>query len=280
MEVQKKSISKVSYIPSIFLQCQLFEVTANGNREYHEDKMISFMGGTRVFFSGESLRQQDLDVYISLISNFNKISFDDDSEINEKTLMIVESSVRDILDSMKWSRQTRSRNMLFESLNRLEKAYIKCEVDNKRYKHTVSTNLISRLERYDDKVKMSSKITVAFDPKLMKLLNFSKTRIDIRFRSKLKPIEKWLYGFYSTHSVPFKYGIKKLYSLSGSKSDIKIFKYNIIKASETLIKEGFFEYFSIDNENNVHCSRVKKDTKNKSIVDDPVSLYILSLIHI
>ena len=74
---------------------------------------------------------------------------------------------------------------------------------------------------------MSSKITVAFDPKLMKLLNFSKTRIDIRFRSRLKPIEKWLYGFYSTHSVPFKYGIKKLYSLSGSKSDIKILSLKI-----------------------------------------------------
>jgi len=273
MEVKTNSISKVSYIPNIFLQCQLFEVAVNGKRGHFKDKIISFMGGMDVLYSGESLRQQDLDVYLSLISNLNQISFDD-SKINETTLMIVESSVRDILDSMNWSRQTRSRSMLFESLNRLEKAHIKCTVDNKRFNHTVSTNLISRLETYDDKVKMSSKITVAFDPKLMKLLNYQKTRIDISYRSRLKPIEKWLYGFYSTHAVPFKYGIKKLYSLSGSTSDIKIFKYNIMKAAETLIKEGFFEYFSIDNENNVHCSRIKKQTKNKSIADDPISLYI------
>jgi hypothetical protein len=279
MEVKTNSIPKVSYIPNMFLQCQLFGITANGKRENHEDKKISFLNGMEVFYSGESLRQQDLDVYLSLISKFNKISFDEDSEINEKTLMIVESSVRDILDSMQWTRQTKNRNTLIESLERLNKGYIKCKIENNYFKHTVSTNLISRLETYDDKIKMTSKIIVAFDPKLMKLLNYSKTRIDISCRSRLKPTEKWLYGFYSTHSVPFKYSLKKLHSLSGSNSDLRIFKSNIIKASETLIKAGFFEYFSIDNENNVHCSRVKKDTKNQSIEDDPVSLYIDAVVY-
>ena len=86
--------------------------------------------------------------------------------------------------------------------------------------------------------------------------------IDLPLRLSLKKdLSKWLFGFYSSHARPMPHSLQKLQERCGSsmKNTTK-WRNAVTAAHEELVKSGFLESFSVDDNDVVSVERARKHT--------------------
>jgi hypothetical protein len=235
-------------LPNTLARCALF--TARGKyeaREVFKTKMIASVEGTRIYFSGEELRQDDQDVFLQLVHMAR------DEDLGAVSVITGYA----VLSELGWGSGGLSYQRLKESVMRLRAGLVIVERPAKDEPSKVDDtkgftgNLIKVFDWHGETWNL------ALDPRLVKLFGAKDhTWIVWEQRKKLNPLAKWLHSFYSTHDEPFAYTVERLRELCGSTvAELKHFRAKLKKALDELVKHEFLLKWEIDKSDKVTVKR-------------------------
>ncbi len=207
-------------IPRAFVRSALFGIVKKGERKYLKKHLITSVNGLKIMFTGETLDQSDLDVYLAILHFLSKEALGNVVEITSyellKSMGLKNGNNYDILDS---------------NITRMATCGIHVETEKYHY-------LGSLIEKgYKD--KETKKWVLQLNPDLLTLFkNNEFAHLDFEVRKNLKgQLAKWLFSFYSSHEKPFPYKIETLKELCGSETkELFKFKQQIQKALDEIVK--------------------------------------------
>jgi hypothetical protein len=207
-------------IPHPFVRSALFGIVKKGERKYLKKQLITSVNGLKIMFTGETLDQSDLDVYLAILHHLSKDALGN----------IVEMTSYELLKSM-GLKNGNNYEILDSNITRMVACAV--HVDTEKY-HYVG----SLLEKgYKD--KDTKKWVLQLNPDLLTLFkNNEFAHLDFEIRTKLKgQLAKWLFSFYSSHEKPFPYKVETLKELCGSETkELFKFKQQIQKALDEIVK--------------------------------------------
>ncbi|MEW6042170.1 MAG: hypothetical protein AB1633_11680 [Elusimicrobiota bacterium] len=219
LETQYKIISSLSIqihpIPNTILRSALFAVSKRGQRKLFNDKKIVSWKGTTIIYSGESLDQSDLKVWMHLVKSVLPQLFKpgDDSPLYWASSLDMLKNIR------KTSGGKGDREWLTRSLNRLTKNNI--HIDDGKEVYNGGLILKSTHNKYKDtwEIRISRKLGNLFSHNYW-------TGIDKACRDLLHgQLTMWAMAFFKSHRGPtFRINLTKLLALSGSASHLKKFR--------------------------------------------------------
>jgi len=196
-------------IPNEFVRCAVF--SAKNKKEKREvyiaknPKVVPIIGGGKVLYIGEELRQDDETVWMQLV----QIS-------KESRTEWIEFTPYSFVKSVGWTICGASYERLLTSIRRLSAAGI--EVYSQRFDRGLKTQLIRSYEYSEGsdrpwRVKMFDK-----DDPLLFMFEKLYSRLDWQTRLTLPDgIATWLHGFYASHKDPFHHKIETLANGAGLK---------------------------------------------------------------
>lgn len=220
--------------PNGFLRSALFSAIQSKDRVWLKDAILASQDGVSVRFTGEQLNQEDLTLWETLV-HLSK----------EKPLgYVCEFTAYQILKSLQINTGKAEYDRLEKSIDRLTACQVKITFNGK----TFSRSLIIGYE----KLEVTSHYRLELSRDLIKLFGKSDwTAIDWdqRITLRKKPLAQALHGYYSSHKSPFPVKLIFLQRLTGSKNkQAADFKRKINAALEELVKIGFLESYSIDDD--------------------------------
>jgi hypothetical protein len=229
--------------PNSILRSALFGIVGTKSiRKIYKNELIASYGGSKFFYSGVSLSQTDLDLWLEIIHIWQK---------NRSPRMeLTRYTIAKLLDKR---RSKPLYDRIDKTLDRLFNCSVSIEItrpDGKLY--TYKGRLITELESLSHKGKKDWRITVS--ERLIDLFAHGYTRqlTDIR-RSLKSDLARWFYGYISSHKTsedhPHKISFEKLIPMMGVRSHKAMFKKIITKALNELLEQRVVENFEItDND--------------------------------
>lgn len=188
----------VRAMPNGILRSALFGA---GQRRYMKGERLASIKGVDLLYTGESLDQGDLDVYMSVLHTLQTKLLGSDCHVTGSVL----------LDALGLTDTGKNRGALKERITRL----VACAVELRHERYTYIGSLISGAVQ-DEQTRAW---VITLNPDLQQLFEADQyTQIDWEARRALagRPLAKWLHGFYSTHADPLKYKQETLLDLAGS----------------------------------------------------------------
>lgn len=189
-------------VPNGLLRSALFGAIARGKPIYLQRERIAALDGIDIIYTGLRLSQDHLSVWECLIHIARA------QQLGDKCLV----STYQLLKLLGKKDTGGNRQVLYKRLAELQATTI--ELTQGRY--TYSGSLIS--ESYRD--EEAGKIVICLHPRIVSLFQsdqFTQVNWDIR-QGLLKPLAKWLHGFYSTHRNPVPMRAATLHRLCGSEA--------------------------------------------------------------
>jgi len=256
-------------IPNEFVRCALFAAkNRKEKREVYrasEPLTITIIGGGKVIFIGEELRQDDEIVWLQLVNMSKKLRSG-----------VVSFTPYSFLKEIKWPTNGDSYNRLLISIRRLATCGI--EVFSNRFDKGISTKLIAKYEYGNNndclwKVQVFSK-----EDQLLFLFDKLYSRLDWETHLALpQGVSTWLHSFFSSHREPFGHKIETLANGAGltldidddeqmddavrtakRKERIREAKKIIKRSLEALKTNGFLESFEISSTGLVRVVRASR----------------------
>lgn len=192
-------------------------------RRAFDREVIVSTAGQEIRYTGKELRQDDLTVWLQIVHLARMQPLGDIVEISANSLGI----------AVGWSNGGDAYKRLRESIARMREGSVWVDrPDGKGF----SGNLIMRLEWSDAGSKTREKWRIYLDPNILALFQpDAYTLLNGEERLELTPLAQWLYGFFSTHEIPFPYKVETLYALCGSTSKtVSGFRRNLLEALNLL----------------------------------------------
>ncbi|QJC32297.1 hypothetical protein GJT89_02240 (plasmid) [Enterobacteriaceae endosymbiont of Donacia versicolorea] len=192
-------------IPNIMLRSSLFGVIRKGYRKYERNVLKTSLNGFDIRFTGESLDQSDLDVWLECLYRLTKVP------LGKRVIFSTYSFLKSI------DRKTGKKDYewLKSSLIRLSI----CSIEVKYKNYFYIGHLLHEWYR-DNKTKKNiillNKNIIAFFTDSMW------TAISLKERKKLKgrPLSQWIHCFFCSHNIPLYYKVNTLKKLCGSNTSL------------------------------------------------------------
>lgn len=270
MDALPKITKNIRIMPNCFARSSLFTISdTRQNRKFLDNVEMASPSGISIVYKGEELRQDDSDVFLSLIFLLNSKK----AKKEEFTTEII-FSAKELFELMGWPYRNFYIDKLKECLDRMKEAVF-------RYHEKLGKTAISILSytHYPLDKKDKSDYVVRVSNELFKIFDNNFTKLNIDTRNSLKPMAKWLYAYYASHMEPFPHKCETLKNYCGSGyTDLRNFKIALKRSLQELVDVGFLHSFFIENKSNlVHIKRkdVLKNSKDKFFSQD-----ILNILHI
>lgn len=244
--------------PNEALRCALF--TAR-NRNVQRDQLkaveVSSYGNSRVIYTGEELRQDDLDVWLQVL-HLARLK-----ELGSP----IRFSPAQMKKDLKWPYGVKHTVRLMTILTRLKTTGV--QFHSERLGRGVVLSLVRKFE-YSDDFDVAGKRgddewIVELEPEIATLFGggFYSTRIEWEQRMALPGnLAKWLHGFYASHSEPYALNVETLIKHAGSRVSTPGKARQMIKeALNELVTVGFFKEASCDRAGKVTVVRNKTNAK-------------------
>lgn len=241
-EYQEKRLGKwadeLREAPNEALRCALF--TAR-NRNVKRDQLktfeVSSYGNSKVVYTGEELRQDDLDVWLQVLHL---------ARLQELGAPIRFSPAQ-MKKDLKWPYGVKHTARLMTILTRLKATAV--QFHSERLGKGVVLSLVRKFE-YSDGFdtpgrRGDDEWTVELEPEIATLFGggFYSTRIEWEQRMALPGnLAKWLHGFYASHSEPYALHADTLIKHAGSRVSTPGKARQMLKeALNELVSVGFFK---------------------------------------
>lgn len=265
IEKQSKKLKgwaeEIREAPNELLRSALFTAgNKNRAREQIKNAEIAAYGNCRISYTGEELRQDDLDVWLEILHAARNLDLDER----------IHFSPGEMKKELGYPYGTKHTERLKMNLIRLKATSVVLHSD--RLERGVSLSLIRRFEYSDDAEEGGSSKDetwyVELEPEIAILFGGGvySTRIEKEQRMRLSGnLAKWLHGFYASHKAPFDLNYKTLLKNAGSKVATDGKAKQMIKGAMEELKEcGFLKEWKIDKNGNVQVERARY----KSITQD------------
>lgn len=234
---------EIRAVPNPFLRSGLFSVSheTDANREFRDNEKIVSLSNYNIRVTGKALSQDDLSVWMSLLSMARSGPISD----------VVKFTGYRLLKDLGWRMHSENYVRVKESIRRLKNngLEISSTDETKAYSGSLLRNYAFQSDEHD------TSWWVQFEPEMAKLLVSDNTtllewevRKDIGSRSRLA---LWLHAFYASHRDPIPFRIEKIMELCGAKTKhLPTFKRDLVNACEKLKSEGieFLASYEITNE--------------------------------
>lgn len=221
---------EIRAVPNPFLRSGLFSVShdTDANREFRDNEKIVSLSNYNIRVTGKALSQDDLSVWMSLLSMARSGPISD----------VVRFTGYRLLKDLGWRMHSENYVRVKESIRRLKNngLEISSTDETKAYSGSLLRNYAFQTDEHD------TSWWVQFEPEMAKLLVSDNTtllewevRKDIGSRSRLA---LWLHAFYASHRDPIPFRIEKIMELCGAKTKhLPTFKRDLINACEKLKAE-------------------------------------------
>jgi TrfA protein len=228
-------------VPNGFLRSGLFTARSKSIRNDIRGIKIASLSNFDIFYKGQELRQDDLSVWIALMTRAKK------QPIGDKIFFVAYSLVKDL----GWSLNSVSYGKVKACIERLKLTSLK--IGSKDQKSAYAGSLIRDFayDAIDEHGNMSWMIRL--EPEIAKLfVNENTTFLEWEERKKLgtrSTLAQWLHGYFSSHTMPIPIAVAKIHELceSGQKS-LPNFKIRVRQALEHLVTSGCLLRYTITNE--------------------------------
>lgn len=236
--------------PNEALRCALFTArNKNQARQHFISEEVHSYGSGRVVYSGEELRQDDLDVWLQVL-HFGRLQNLGDTITFDPTEM---------KKALKWGYGKEKTERLKTILTRLKATAV--QFHSNRLGKGVSLSMIRRFEYADEpqEGRAGEMWSIALEPEIALLFGGGvySTRIEWDQRLALSGnLSKWLHGFYSTHRDPHPLLVETLLAPTGTKVASKYKARTLLVAAHEELKEvGFISDFKISKKGLVEIVR-------------------------
>lgn len=230
--------------PNEALRCALFTArNRNVKREQLKGFEVSSYGKTRVVYTGEELRQDDLDVWLQVLHLAR----------HQELGTPIRFSPAQMKKDLKWPYGVKHTSRLMTILTRLKATAV--QFHSERLGKGVVLSLVRKFE-YTDGFDTPGKRgddewTVELEPEIATLFGggFYSTRLEWQQRMALPGnLAKWLHGFYASHSEPYALHADTLLKHAGSKVSTP-------GKARQMVKEALNELVTVGFFNEAHCDR-------------------------
>ncbi|WP_095158111.1 plasmid replication initiator TrfA [Pseudomonas sp. Irchel 3E13] len=242
--------------PNEALRCALFTArNRNVKREQLKAYEVSSYGNSKVFYTGEELRQDDLDVWLQVLHL---------ARLQELGTPIRFSPAQ-MKKDLKWPYGVKHTARLMTILTRLKATAV--QFHSERLAKGVFLSLVRKFEYtegFDTPGKRGDdEWTVELEPEIATLFGsgFYSTRLEWQQRMALPGnLAKWLHGFYASHSEPYALHAETLLKHAGSKVSTP-------GKARQMVKEALNELVTVGFLKEAHCDRSGKVTveRNKGL---------------
>jgi hypothetical protein len=210
-------------IPNVFLRSALFGVIKQGRRQFVKELKIQSQSQYEVFYTGERLDQNDLEVWDTL-------AYLAKNKCTEYELKI---SMYELCKMMEYSISKTTRDRIKLRINRLQL----CQVKIKYGKGLYAGSLID--DYYID--DSDGKIVLRLNSRFLSIFStndYTKVNKNVKRMLGDNQLASWLFHFYETHADPIPYKIEYLRNLSGSNSEQKEFN-RMLKTALLVVKNAY-----------------------------------------
>ncbi|MFA5922303.1 MAG: plasmid replication initiator TrfA [Methylococcaceae bacterium] len=219
--------------PNSFLRSALF-TTADCKKEriYLHETILASQAGISISFTGPQLNQEDLTLWETLVHLAKEQPLGN----------VCEFTAYEILKTLKLPLGGDGYKRLEQNIIRLAKPTVTIAIGWGKFAGHLIESVALDEKTHHYKIELGKG--------LIKLYSET-TWIDIDQRLKLrgKSLAQYLHGYYSSHKISYPVKVDTLYKLSDSRiKELRKFKQNLIAAHEELIKIGYLESFSIEND--------------------------------
>lgn len=215
----------------------------------NSEEIVTY-GNAKILYTGEELRQDDLDVWLQILHMAK------DLPLGEPIYFKANEFKREI--KMPYGNESTLR--LKEAFTRLKATAV--TVHSERLGKGVSVSLISRFEYTDELDSRTGEWMVAVEPEMAALFGGGVylSQFEWEQRRQLKgPLAKWLHGFYSSHRDPFDLPVSTIMGNTGTSIATNKKATQLMKSALTeLVRVKFLDEFSIDSKGKVHVVRTKR----------------------
>ena len=236
--------------PNEALRSALFNArNRNQVRRQIRNEEVASYGTSKVIYSGEELRQDDLDVWLQVL-HLGRLQ-----PLGE-TIYFNPTEMKKALD---WGYGKDKTERLKTILTRLKATAV--NFHSGRLGKGVVLSIIRKFEYADDEddTRGGGTWSIELDPEVALLFGGGvySTRIEWEQRLSLDGnLSKWLHGFYSTHAKPLPLLIDTLLKPTGTKVASKYkAKALVTEAHNELVRVGFLKEFSISKDGLVTVER-------------------------
>jgi hypothetical protein len=222
-------------MPNDFARGALFTAVKDGPRKRFSAAHIATLESVDIRYTGDELRQDDLDVVLTLL-HFAR---------NQDLKDPIQTRVYAMLKELRWSCNTREKEHLFECFTRLRAHEIKI------YRAQDSTLFAGGIiVKYQGKgtgaESDDSDLKIWLDPKIVALLgDDTYTHLNWEERKMLggrATLAKWAHVFLSTHKAPYPMKVEKYHELSKSNAkQLWHFREQLESALNRLVAIGFLK---------------------------------------
>jgi hypothetical protein len=235
-------------IPNDIVRSALFNIgNRRERREYHEDVPIVVLGDGEIIYRGQELRQDDQDVWLYVLQLARH------KPLGEW----IEFSAYSFCKALGWPTSGQSYKRLMTCLSRMQATALK--IHNKRLNKGISLSLIRMFDYEDDQGNRLDRWRVWIEPKMRQLFgNVYYTRLEWKQRRQLKPLAKWLQGYFASHKHPQPVLVADLHRGCGSdQKQLRFFRPKLKAALNELKAVGFLECWFLDSKDRMHVIRAK-----------------------
>lgn len=236
-------------VPNNLVRGGLFGTNNSGKRGTLKSKTIASLSNANIVYSGEELRQDDLSVWMSILTKAK----------NQTLGAPIQFTGYELIKDMRWRMHTESYEKLRECIERLKLTSVKLTSKDEKAAYAGSLIRDYTFDAISEDGK--PKWQVRLEPNIVSLFIESNTtlveweqRKEIGTRATLT---LWLHTFYSTHREPIPYRVEKLHELCRSEQKhISNFITRLRMALERLIAIGFLSSYFIEK-NMLYVTRAK-----------------------
>lgn len=228
-------------VPNGFLRSGLFTARSKSIRNDIKGVKIASLSNFDVFYKGEELRQDDLSVWIALMTRAKK------QPLGDKIFFVAYSLIKDL----GWSLNSVSYARVKACIERLKLTSLK--IGSKDQKSAYVGSLIRDFAYDLEDEQGNASWMIRLEPEIAKLfVNDSTTFLEWEERKALgtrSSLAQWLHGYFSSHTIPIPISIMKIHELceSGQKS-LPNFKIRVRQALEQLVSSGCLQRYVITDE--------------------------------
>lgn len=243
--------------PNEALRCSLFSPrNKNQKREMLSKHELASYGTSRVVYTGEELRQDDLDVWLQVLHIARQKPLGEPIRFNPNEMKSM----------LQWGWGKDRTERLKTNLTRLKANAV--EFQSARLGKGVVMSLIRKFE-YSETMKdkrTPDDWVIELEPEIAILFGGGvySTRLEWEQRMSISgDLAKWLHGFYSSHKEPHPLTAEMLLATAGSKVKGKYKAREMLQAAhEELVKVGFIKEYQMTKEGKFTVERIHSEKLN------------------
>jgi hypothetical protein len=190
---------------------------------------IPALMGLTITYTGEELRQDDLDVFMQIVHMART------QPLGTEVMF----SAHAMLTQLGWTRNSGSYERLRACLERLKASAL--TVQTQDGSRGYSGSLIRSFKWQESDGHPMQRWQILLEREILILFpENGYTRLDWELRLSLPPMAKWLHAFYATHAAPYPISVDKLHRLTRSRVQaLRQFRYKVRQSMDLLVERGF-----------------------------------------